>query len=67
MYVRVDAIHVLTRVVILLTSKGLFQQAAGYQKGIGELYETDEVGNLRKAMESYELAAEWYTTEGAIT
>ncbi|KAF9381108.1 vesicular-fusion protein S17 [Podila verticillata] len=61
-----DAIHVLSRVVILLTSKGRFQQAAGYQKEIGELYEADEVGNLRKAMESYEIAAEWYTTEGAI-
>ncbi|KAG0333337.1 vesicular-fusion protein S17 [Podila horticola] len=46
---------------------GRFQQAAGYQKDIGELYETQEVGNLRNAMEAYEIAAGWYATEDAIT
>ncbi|KAF9315019.1 vesicular-fusion protein S17 [Podila horticola] len=46
---------------------GRFQQAAGYQKDIGELYETQDVGNLRNAMEAYEIAAGWYATEDAIT
>ncbi|KAG0352403.1 vesicular-fusion protein S17 [Podila minutissima] len=58
---------VLTRVVTHLTTRGRFQQAAGYQKDIGELYETQEVGNLRKAMEAYEIAAGWYATEDAFT
>ncbi|KAG0093967.1 vesicular-fusion protein S17 [Podila epicladia] len=52
---------------LIEASRGRFQQAAGYQKDIGELYETQEVGNLRKAMEAYEIAAGWYATEDAFT
>ncbi|KAG0017715.1 vesicular-fusion protein S17 [Podila clonocystis] len=53
--------------LIEASRSGRFQQAAGYQKDIGELYETQEVSNLRKAMEAYEIAAGWYATEDAIT
>jgi alpha-soluble NSF attachment protein len=58
----IDAVHALEQAVTILTERGRFQSAASNQKQIAEIYETD-IGDIRKAMEAYDKAAEWYTTE----
>jgi hypothetical protein len=45
----------LTQAVDLLKESGRFHPAAGYQKQIAEVYETDLV-DLEKAMNAYEAA-----------
>ncbi|KAI9293333.1 TPR-like protein [Neoconidiobolus thromboides FSU 785] len=57
-----DAIDCLKLAVSILTERGRFHSAAIQQKEIAQLYET-ELNNLNEAMASYELAAEWYSSE----
>ncbi|KAJ3218981.1 hypothetical protein HDU67_003345 [Dinochytrium kinnereticum] len=57
-----DAINALQQAVQLLTERGRFSAAASNQKQIAEIYEAD-VGDLEKAMNAFETAAEWYSGE----
>ncbi|ORZ41408.1 soluble NSF attachment protein [Catenaria anguillulae PL171] len=59
-----DAIKALQQAIQILTERGRFQMAAKHQKTIAEIYESDLV-DLEKAMEAYELAAEWFQGEEA--
>ncbi|KAI8923368.1 soluble NSF attachment protein [Entophlyctis helioformis] len=57
-----DAVNALELAIRILTEKGRFSAAATNQKQIAEIYESD-VGDVEKAMNAYELAAEWYAGE----
>ncbi|CAG8559036.1 8132_t:CDS:2 [Ambispora leptoticha] len=57
-----DAITSLKQAIEILTDRGRFQAAAGHQKDIAQIYESDLV-DLEKAMHSYEIAADWYAGE----
>jgi len=46
------------------TSKGNFRRAATHKQNLAELYEL-EIGDQKKAMESYELAASWFDSDNA--
>lgn len=59
-----DAITSLKRAIEILTDRGRFQAAAGHQKEIAQIYESDLV-DIEKAMQAYEIAAEWYAGEEA--
>jgi hypothetical protein len=52
----------LKQAVDILSEKGRFSAAANNQKQIAELYETD-LQDLEKAMDAYNIAAEWYHGE----
>ncbi|EIW86763.1 vesicular-fusion protein SEC17 [Coniophora puteana RWD-64-598 SS2] len=58
------AIQALTQTITHYTHAGRFRQAADREKEIGQLYQ-NELGDLGKACESYERAAEWYSQEDA--
>ncbi|RDX55779.1 TPR-like protein [Lentinus brumalis] len=66
-YKRVDptlAVQALSQTVTFLTKAGRFRQAADREKEIGQIY-LQELNDLRKACESFERAAEWYSQEDA--
>lgn len=46
------------------TVKGNFRRAATHKQNLAELYEV-EVGDQKKAIESYELAASWFEADNA--
>lgn len=46
------------------TSKGNFRRAATWKQNVAEVYET-EIGDQKKAIESYELAASWFENDNA--
>jgi alpha-soluble NSF attachment protein len=48
--------------IAVFTEKGRWNMAAGHQKTVAELYET-ELNDLAKALEAYEIAADWYAGE----
>jgi alpha-soluble NSF attachment protein len=60
----VEAVKVLKQAVEMLKERGRFHPAAGYQKQIAEIYETDIV-DTQQAMTHYEEAAELYAGEEA--
>ncbi|KAH8888174.1 alpha-soluble NSF attachment protein [Thozetella sp. PMI_491] len=45
-------------------AKGNFRRAASHKESMGEVFET-ELGDVKGALESYELAAGWYDTDNA--
>ncbi|KAG0228303.1 hypothetical protein BGW42_002295 [Actinomortierella wolfii] len=57
-----DAIAALRQAIQILTEKGRFQSAAKYQSEIAEIYEVELI-DLDKAMQAYEVAADWYAGE----
>lgn len=59
-----DAARCLDIAINHYTSKGNFRRAATHKQNLAELYET-EVGDQKKAMESYELAANWFENDNA--
>lgn len=59
-----EAVRVLERVVAHHTGKGNFRRAAGHQQTLAELYEQD-LGDEKKAMTAYEVAAQWFDEENA--
>ncbi|KAI0361531.1 TPR-like protein [Trametes cingulata] len=66
-YKRVDpglAVQALGHTITHLTKAGRFRQAADREKEIGQIY-LQELNDLRKACDSFERAAEWYTQEDA--
>ncbi len=60
----VVAVQALSQTVTFLTKAGRFRQAADREKEIGQIY-LQELNDLRKACESFERAAEWYSQEDA--
>lgn len=46
------------------TSKGNFRRAATHKQNLAEVYEV-EIGDQKKAIESYELAASWFENDNA--
>ena len=46
------------------TMKGNFRRAATQKQSLAELYET-ELGDQKKALEAYELAAGWFENDNA--
>ncbi|KAK9723350.1 vesicular-fusion protein S17 [Basidiobolus ranarum] len=59
-----DAINSLKMAIEILTERGRFHAAAGHQKDIAQIYESDLI-DIERAMNSYELAADWYSGEEA--
>ena len=59
-----DAARCLDIAINHYTSKGNFRRAATHKQNLAEVYET-EIGDLKKAMESYELAASWFESDNA--
>lgn len=58
----IDAARVLIQAVEMLKEAGRFHSAAGYQKQVAEVYESDLV-DLPNAMKYYEESAELYSGE----
>lgn len=52
----------LVKAVKILSEKGRFSAAANNQRQVAEMYETD-INDVPKALEAYELAADWYQGE----
>lgn len=46
------------------TSKGNFRRAATQQQNLAEIYEI-EIGDMKKAVEAYVTAAEWFESDHA--
>lgn len=59
-----DAARCLDAAINHYTNKGNFRRAATNKQHLAELYET-EVGDDKKAIESYELAAGWFESDNA--
>lgn len=59
-----DAARCLEKAITHYTLKGNFRRAAGHKQNLAELYEL-EIGDQKRAMESYETAAGWYENDNA--
>jgi alpha-soluble NSF attachment protein len=57
-----DAVEMLIRTIDILADLGRFSQVAKHHKDIGEMYEGDEA-TMAKAMEHFQLAADFYQGE----
>ncbi|KAI8320489.1 TPR-like protein [Martensiomyces pterosporus] len=57
-----QAVQVLTQAISLLTERGRFHAAASHQKEVAQIYESD-LSDPENAMEAYQLAADWYSSE----
>ncbi|KAL1984948.1 hypothetical protein VTN96DRAFT_8504 [Rasamsonia emersonii] len=54
-----DAVRVLSSAIQHYISKGNFRRAATHQQNLAEVYEV-EIGDMKRALEAYEKAAEWF-------
>lgn len=59
-----DAARCLDAAINHYTGKGNLRRAATHKQNLAELYET-EIGDHKKALESYELAANWFESDNA--
>ncbi|KAI5791598.1 soluble NSF attachment protein [Peziza echinospora] len=59
-----DAARCLEQAIKHYTSKGSFRRAATHQQNLAELYELD-LGDMKKAIEAYELAGDWFSGDNA--
>ncbi|KAF7954479.1 hypothetical protein EAE96_005600 [Botrytis aclada] len=59
-----DAVRCLDVAINHYTSKGNFRRAATHKQNLAEVYEM-EIGDMKKAIESYELAASWFEADNA--
>jgi len=59
-----DAARCLDVAINHYTARGNFRRAATHKQNLAELYEI-EVGDQKKAIESYELAASWFEADNA--
>lgn len=59
-----DAARVLDIAINHYTSKGNFRRAATHKQNLAEVYEL-EIGDQKRAMESYEIAASWFEGDNA--
>ncbi|CAB4254989.1 similar to Saccharomyces cerevisiae YBL050W SEC17 Peripheral membrane protein required for vesicular transport between ER and Golgi, the 'priming' step in homotypic vacuole fusion, and autophagy [Maudiozyma barnettii] len=60
-----EATDALVCAVDLFTKKGQFRRAANFKFELGEMYEQD-LNDYKKAIDSFETAAEWYSQDQAI-
>jgi alpha-soluble NSF attachment protein len=58
-----DAVRVIDIAINNYTAKGNFRRAATHKQNQAETYE--EMGDQKKAMEAYELAASWFESDNA--
>lgn len=58
-----DAVRVIEVSINHYTSKGNFRRAATHKQNQAEVYE--EIGNQKKAIEAFELAASWFESDNA--
>lgn len=59
-----DATRCLSIAINHYTTRGNFRRAATHMQNQAEVFET-EIGDQKKAMESYELAASWFENDNA--
>jgi alpha-soluble NSF attachment protein len=59
-----DAARCLQMAIQHYTSKGNFRRAATQQQNLAEIYEV-EIGDIRKALQAYGTAAEWFESDHA--
>jgi alpha-soluble NSF attachment protein len=59
-----DAVRCLDVAITHYTTKGNFRRAATHKQNLAEVYEM-EIGDRKKATESYELAASWFESDNA--
>ncbi|KAG9246468.1 soluble NSF attachment protein [Calycina marina] len=59
-----DAVRVMDIAITTWTTKGNFRRAATHKEKVAELYEL-EINDLKKAIDNYKLAAQWYENDGA--
>lgn len=59
-----DAARVLDQAINHYTIKGNFRRAATHKQNLAELYEVT-LGDNKRALESYEVAAGWYENDNA--
>ncbi|KJY01203.1 vesicular-fusion protein sec17 [Zymoseptoria brevis] len=59
-----EAARCLEQAIQHYTMKGNFRRAATHKQNIAELYEV-ELGDQKRAMEAYEMAAAWYENDNA--
>ena len=59
-----DAARCLDVAINHYTSRGNFRRAATHKQNLAECYEV-EIGDQKKAIESYELAASWFESDNA--
>jgi alpha-soluble NSF attachment protein len=58
-----DAARVIDFAINHYTAKGNFRRAATHKQNQAEVYE--EMGDMKKAIEAYELAASWFESDNA--
>ncbi|KAI6245553.1 putative vesicular-fusion protein sec17 [Erysiphe necator] len=59
-----DAARCLNVAINHYTSRGNFRRAATHKQNVAEVFE-NELGDMKRAMESYELAANWFENDNA--
>ncbi|MCJ1472055.1 vesicular-fusion protein S17 [Lambiella insularis] len=59
-----DAARVLQQAINHYTGKGNFRRAATHQQNLAEVYEL-EIGDQKRAVEAYEVAAGWFESDNA--
>ena len=59
-----DAARVLQQAISHYTMKGNFRRAATHQQNLAEVYEV-EIGDQKRAIEAYEVAAGWFESDNA--
>ena len=59
-----DAARVLSQAINHYTSKGNFRRAATNQQNLAEIYEV-EIGDQKRALEAYDVAAGWFEADHA--
>lgn len=59
-----DAARCLNKAINHYTSRGNFRRAATHKQNLAELFEL-ELGDMKRAIESYELAASWFENDNA--
>lgn len=59
-----DAVRCLEVAVNQYCNKGNFRRAASHKESLGEVFEV-ELGDMKRAIESYETAAGWYESDNA--
>ena len=59
-----DAARVLQQAITHYTMKGNFRRAATHQQNLAEVYEV-EIGDQKRAVEAYEVAAGWFESDNA--
>jgi alpha-soluble NSF attachment protein len=60
----VDSARVLDLAINHYTSKGNLRRAATHKQNLAQIYEID-IGDQKKAIENYELAASWFESDNA--